>query len=189
MRVHFHTKLSGLSINLAEWYWIHLASFSRTRRCILRKWSQRRRRGDGRRWLRPGHRRMGQLFKLWNNRNNCIIPADPSCPGEIIELNFKVSCTMQRVPPFASRRASCRGTSYIGYTSSLVGICHLIYHLHNNTYLLTYAARVYRYTRHLHSSRRVENVVRYNIRQNGNNHLRDIANEGVCGNTEKLRDT
>ena len=52
---------------------------------------------------------------------------------------------MQRVPPFASRRVACRGTSYIGYTPSLVGICHLIYHLHNNT---CYAPGVYRHHWH-----------------------------------------
>ena len=39
---------------------------------------------------------------------------------------------------------------------------------------------------HLHSSRRVERTL-CNTRQNGNNHLRDIANEGVCGNRDILK--
>lgn len=42
---------------------------------------------------------MGQLFKLWH-RNNCIIPADPSCPGEIMKLNSKASRRCVATPPF-----------------------------------------------------------------------------------------
>lgn len=70
-----------------------------------------------RRWLRPGHRRMDQLFKLWH-RDNCIIPADPSCPGEIMKLNSEASLAAGCTLPFASY-----GT---GYTRSL-SICRLIY--------------------------------------------------------------
>lgn len=57
----------------------------------------------GRRWLRPWRGRMDQLFKLWH-RNNCIIPADPTCPGEIMKLNSRAS---------SARRPCVRAALYV----------------------------------------------------------------------------
>ena len=66
-----------------------------------------------------------------------LFPRTPAARGKLLNLISKCPARCNACRHLPRRRVPCRGTSYIGYTSSLVGICHLIYHLHNNTYLLT----------------------------------------------------